>query len=194
MTHITEVLAVCGLFVWTMVIWRGGTLLVRELKQCINSNHFADGVLIVLGVSGNVLNMIYELGHLNLGWPNYEINLSASIKWIGVCLYMLGFAWVSWSRRTLGTAWTVVPQSPGGGLITKGPYAFVRHPIYSGAIVVYTGLLLAQGNATGCFIFGAQVTGFIIKALREDRLLGFQLPEYETYKRIVRWKLFPGFW
>lgn len=194
MTDIIEFLAVCGLIFWTVYSWGGGRLLLRELKESINLHYLADGAMVILGVSGNILNIIYELGHFILGWPTFRLHLPNSLRWMGILLFILGCAWVTWSKRTLGTAWTVLPQFPIEGIRTRGPYAIVRHPIYVGAVVLYTGLLLGQSNAIGSFIFGAQIVGFIMKTSREDRFLSSRLSEYTAYKKNVRWKLVPGLW
>lgn len=186
--------AVAILALWSVTTWRGGVLLVREVRRAIVSGHPVEALSIVLGVTANLLNILYELGRRVAGWPNYPLPLPDPVRIGGLTLAAAGFGLAILARRTLGVAWTVVPAPP-GTLRTRGLYGVVRHPIYAAATLLYAGLLLAQGNATGALVFGAQITGFGIKAWREDRFLSRHAPAaYVAYRSKVRWRMLPGIW
>jgi protein-S-isoprenylcysteine O-methyltransferase Ste14 len=188
-------LAVAALFVWTMTTWRGGVVLVREVGRCFRARRLFEGALIVAGVSANLLNIIYEIARRRWALPSYSLNLPLPVRIAGLVLFLIGFASAMRARYILGASWTVMPQSPAAGLRITGLYKIVRHPIYAAATAVYVGLALAQSDLPGVLVFGAQIAGFIIKAEREDRLLGSAMPaEYAAYRRTVRWRMFPGLW
>src|SRR5881394_1868911 len=63
-----------------------------------------------------------------------------ALAWIGVVLCVAGFAFCIWARFTLGRNWSGVVTLKGGHkLITNGPYALVRHPIYIGLLTMFRG-------------------------------------------------------
>lgn len=188
-------LAVAGLCVWTLVTWQGGLLLFREVRQLVGSGRPLEAAVLVLGVSANMVNVAYELARRAWDLPNYPLGIPTPVRLFGLALLVVGFVWATWSRRSLGRAWSVAVRQPEGSLNREGPYRVMRHPIYAGAACLYVGLLLLQNNANGAFFFGAQITGFLLKAAREDRFLSLAVPrEYGAYKNNVRWRLFPGIW
>ena len=187
--------AVAGLLLWMVYNWRGGTLLVQEVRRCMASERIGQAALLLVAVSANLLNAAYEIVGAFVVAPNWALPVPAVARWTGMGLFAAGLAWVIACRRTLGRNWSVVAGSRAGVLHTQGPYAVVRHPIYAGAIVLYAGLLLAQANAGGAAVYGIHILGFVVKAHVEDRILRVdrRLP-YTEYSRSVRWKLFPGLW
>jgi protein-S-isoprenylcysteine O-methyltransferase Ste14 len=178
-----------------MTTWRGGVALVKEVRRCLAAGRPSEAALILLGVSANLLNICYEMGRRLWNLPNYQLRFPTPLRIAGCALFIAGFAYVVRARQALGRSWAVVPQAPPTGLHITGPYRLVRHPIYMGAVALYLGLLLMQNNVTGAIVFGAQVSGFILKAAREDRFLSTSMPEeYDAYKRRVKWHMFPGIW
>ncbi|HSY22258.1 MAG TPA: isoprenylcysteine carboxylmethyltransferase family protein [Polyangiaceae bacterium] len=70
---------------------------------------------------------------------------------VGVVLYAAGFALRTWASRTLGSAWAIQLDraAASGTLIRTGPYRFLRHPIYAGAMVDAVGIALLFGSVWG---------------------------------------------
>jgi protein-S-isoprenylcysteine O-methyltransferase Ste14 len=70
---------------------------------------------------------------------------------IGAALYVGGLTLRTWALRTLGEAWVIQLDrvAPGHPLVRTGPYRFVRHPIYAGAMVDAVGLALLFGSTWG---------------------------------------------
>jgi protein-S-isoprenylcysteine O-methyltransferase Ste14 len=87
----------------------------------------------------------------------------------------------------LGRRLTPLPYpKPGGTLIQSGPYAIVRHPIYTGGLLVAFGWALA---VRGWLTLGCAVALFLlldVKSRREERWLVERHPEYRDYQRHVR--------
>ncbi len=112
------------------------------------------------------------------------------LGWIGVGITVMGIAFAIWARVNLGKNWGMpmaIKQKP--SLVTSGPYAYVRHPIYSGILL---GLL---GSALVFVIFWIFFVGsvlyFIYSLGKEEKHMLKQFPtEYENYKKRTK-KLVP---
>jgi protein-S-isoprenylcysteine O-methyltransferase Ste14 len=79
-------------------------------------------------------------------------------------------------------------------VISTGPYAFVRHPMYSGALVMLLGTPLALASWWGLIAFVIMVAVIVIRLLDEEKLLLANLPGYTEYAVRVRYRLMPAIW
>lgn len=77
-------------------------------------------------------------------------------------------------------------------VISTGPYAFVRHPMYAGGLLLFIGTPLALGSYWGILAFVAVLPALIWRLLDEERFLAKNLPGYIDYCAKVRWRLIPG--
>jgi protein-S-isoprenylcysteine O-methyltransferase Ste14 len=99
-----------------------------------------------------------------------------------------GLAFTIWARVVLGRNWSAeVTFKQGHELIETGPYALVRHPIYTGLITMALGSVLAYGRPFG-FVLLAGVCGALWwKAREEERIMSRHFPAaYADYRRRVR--------
>jgi protein-S-isoprenylcysteine O-methyltransferase Ste14 len=97
--------------------------------------------------------------------------------------------WVTiWSRRTLGGNWSSeVAFKQGHELVKTGPYRFVRHPIYTGLILMCLGTAGEVGQLHSWLGFLLLCAGFWIKLMQEETLLLRHFPdEYPTYQKQVK--------
>jgi len=79
-------------------------------------------------------------------------------------------------------------------VISTGPYARVRHPMYAGALVMLAGIPIALGSWWGLLIIVVIIPALIWRLLDEERFLASNLPGYVEYQDIVRYRLIPGVW
>jgi protein-S-isoprenylcysteine O-methyltransferase Ste14 len=83
----------------------------------------------------------------------------------------------------------------GQQVISIGPYAVVRHPMYAWVLVMCFGAELALGSWWGLLVIVAmQVPVLVWRILDEERLLQRDLPGYGDYMRKVRYRLVPHVW
>jgi protein-S-isoprenylcysteine O-methyltransferase Ste14 len=84
--------------------------------------------------------------------------------------------------------------APDQKVISTGPYAIIRHPMYSGALVMLFGTPLALGSWWGLLMFIA--IAFIIawRLLEEEKLLSRSLSGYKEYCQKVQYRLVPLIW
>jgi protein-S-isoprenylcysteine O-methyltransferase Ste14 len=112
--------------------------------------------------------------------------LPEALCWALVGLTALGLAFTWWARITLGDLWSsAVTHKEGHVLIERGPYRFVRHPIYTGLLLAIYATAIEIG-ALACLGGAAMLTlGFWLKARLEERFLGPQLGAgaYADYRR-----------
>jgi protein-S-isoprenylcysteine O-methyltransferase Ste14 len=95
-------------------------------------------------------------------------------------LLVAGTSWSVCSLRFLGRNLSVIAQAR--GVTDRGPYRFVRHPLYTGEIVSALGLAIASGTAAGFGIWLAIVGMQVYRAVREEQVLLAALPGYRDYR------------
>jgi protein-S-isoprenylcysteine O-methyltransferase Ste14 len=82
----------------------------------------------------------------------------------------------------------------GHTVIDSGPYAFVRHPGYIGACLLFVGIALALGSSWSLIPAGLTCAMLILRTRWEDQTLQAELAGYEEYTKKVRFRLIPGVW
>jgi protein-S-isoprenylcysteine O-methyltransferase Ste14 len=103
-----------------------------------------------------------------------------------VALAGLTFTW--WARIHLGRLWSgAITRKQDHRVVDSGPYALVRHPIYTGLIVAIVASALAEATATALGGAALIVLSFWVKARAEERFLSGELGAgaYEAYRRRV---------
>jgi protein-S-isoprenylcysteine O-methyltransferase Ste14 len=101
----------------------------------------------------------------------------------GLVLVMLGLAFTVWARLHLGRNWSgTVTLKEGHELIRSGPYAYVRHPIYTGLLVALLGSAVACGELRAMIGLSVVAGAFIRKLRIEERLMREIFPgQYQRY-------------
>ena len=120
--------------------------------------------------------------------PGPELEVPEALAWVGLALSVLGVAFSLWAIVTLGRHYDLVLEvHEDHDLIRGGPYALVRHPVYTGLALHFAGVCLATGNAL--LIAGTLLLSFpafYLRASAEETLLRERFgPEYEKYAREV---------
>ena len=94
------------------------------------------------------------------------------IAWSGAALTLLGVLFAIWARFTIGKEWSAEVQiKEGHQLIRNGPYAHIRHPIYTGILLALCGTAMAIGEYRAILGVVLFLVGFIRKAKKEERFL-----------------------
>ena len=82
----------------------------------------------------------------------------------------------------------------GHHVVTTGPYAIVRHPMYTGFIMIFLSIPLILGSGWALVPVAVACVVLIIRTTFEDRFLQKDLPGYEDYTKKTRYRLLPGIW
>ncbi|HZV06050.1 MAG TPA: isoprenylcysteine carboxylmethyltransferase family protein, partial [Gemmataceae bacterium] len=78
--------------------------------------------------------------------------------------------------------------------ISTGPYAIVRHPMYTAALLMLLGIPISLGSWWGVLVLVTLLPAMIWRLLDEERFLGRNLPGYVAYQDRVRCRLLPRVW
>jgi protein-S-isoprenylcysteine O-methyltransferase Ste14 len=119
-----------------------------------------------------------------------------SVQWAGCVLLLAVILFMSWTMRTNSFAAPVVKiqRERGQTVITAGPYAIVRHPLYFAALFYVAATSLVLGSWWGLATVPLVALGFAIRIRVEEKVLREGLRGYGDYARHVRWRLIPFIW
>jgi protein-S-isoprenylcysteine O-methyltransferase Ste14 len=113
---------------------------------------------------------------------------------IGDAMVAFGFLGVFFVFRANTFTSATIELAPEQSVISIGPYALVRHPMYAGGLVLLAGVPMALGSWWGLLIMVAMVPALIWRLLDEEKFLARNLPGYPEYQNKVRYRLLPGVW
>ncbi len=125
-----------------------------------------------------------------LGWSTVSSYLSV----IGDALVALGFLLEYFVIHENSYAASTIQVAEGQKVISTGPYALVRHPMYAGALPLLIGIPLALGSWWGLFGLTLIVPALVWRLLDEERFLHKNLFGYTEYTQQVRYRLIPHLW
>jgi protein-S-isoprenylcysteine O-methyltransferase Ste14 len=137
---------------------------------------------VAAGIIGGVLIAAHRLPGarvLNLRlWPQGLLPYA-----IGLALLIAGIACAAWARLHLGRNWSgTVTVKEGHELIRTGPYAYVRHPIYSGVLAAVLGTAICSGTLRAALGFALISAALLFKARTEERFMRETFPgQYPQY-------------
>jgi protein-S-isoprenylcysteine O-methyltransferase Ste14 len=111
---------------------------------------------------------------------------------------LLALSWLllfrSFADNTFGSALVRVQTERGHRVISTGVYAWVRHPMYLGATLMFVGGSLVTGAASALAVGLALSLLLAVRSLDEEALLTRELAGYDEYRRRVRYRLIPFVW
>ena len=122
------------------------------------------------------------------GWSNIPLWLTAVGD--GLVLASMWIVYRVFKENPFGAATIEIQKDQ--KVISTGPYAIVRNPMYASASIYFVGMSLALGSFWALIPSGLVILGFFVRLLDEERFLSQTLPGYEEYCTKVRWHLIPG--
>jgi protein-S-isoprenylcysteine O-methyltransferase Ste14 len=182
---------ISGLWIMWLVYWilaaRSAKSTVRQESVLSRASHFG---------------LLFAAVFLS-SWPDHDQNFLfdeiwprvAWTFWAGVILTLLGFSFTIWARVALGRNWSgVVTLKANHELIRSGPYAWVRHPIYTGILLAFVGTAVCMDEWRGVLACGLVLVSLLIKLKIEERWMTEHFgPSYEAYRKRVA-MLVPMVW
>jgi protein-S-isoprenylcysteine O-methyltransferase Ste14 len=160
---------------------RGGPTAETEPKQKL--------IMALTSLGFVALIVLPALDH-RFAWSH----MPAYVAVAGDVLVALGFIAVLFVFKENSFSSATIELAPDQKVISTGPYALVRHPMYAGALVLLLGIPLALGSWWGLLIVAAMLPALIWRLIDEEDFLAKNLPGYVAYQTNVRYRLIPGLW
>jgi protein-S-isoprenylcysteine O-methyltransferase Ste14 len=180
MTVTATILALC----WAVfVVFWGVTALnvKRTIERRGGLLRIAVGAVVVLGVA--LLQTRYAIFVDRPVLPR-----TLPVGMVADALAIAGAAVLLWARTILGRNWSAaVTLKENHELIQRGPYAYVRHPIYSGMLLLGLATAIYYGTVGGFVLLALCCIGFAFKVRQEEQLMTEHFPDrYAAYKTQVK--------
>jgi protein-S-isoprenylcysteine O-methyltransferase Ste14 len=150
----------------------------------------AQKVIISAAVVADTLVLIFCALDHRFGWSALPLLVSL----VGAALVALGFLINFFVFKENSYGASTVQIFEGHRVISTGPYALVRHPMYVGGLVLGIGTPLALGSWWGLVVLALTTPILIWRILDEEQLLKNDLPGYREYTQKVRYRLVPYLW
>ena len=147
---------------------------------------------VLLGLLVPFFVAVYATAGLDFrfGWSDHPLPLRGACFALVGSFYVLLF-FVLRENAFLSRVVEVHPEA-GHRVVTTGPYAVVRHPMYAGYILWVLATPLALGSLPALAPAAVIAAGVVVRTVLEDRALRAELPGYAEYAERVRWRLLPG--
>ena len=112
-------------------------------------------------------------------------------EWVGATLQLIGLAWQVCAKIALGRCFGLLPATR--GLVTSGPYRWVRHPIYLGYLIAHLGFLLSNFSLRNLTVLAVLYLAQAVRVSREESALkaGEHGTDYADYCAAVRYRIVP---
>lgn len=189
---------------WSLLLWLisalalTGYLMKRDralLERRMRGGPFAESL-----PSERVLMAIASLGFIAIfvvagldrrfGWSSVPTMLVA----VGYLLFAIGWAIITFVFRENSFTSSTIEIAADQHVVSTGPYAIVRHPMYAGAFLYVVGMPLTLASWWAFAPVTVLIAAIIVRMFDEERLLMAKLPGYADYKKTVRYRLIPYLW
>jgi len=124
------------------------------------------------------------------GWSRVPAVAAAA----GDLMMLAGFAIVFVVFRENSFTSGIIEVAENQRVVSTGPYALVRHPMYVGGLIMLFGIPLALGSWWGMLVNIPMTVAIVWRLLDEERFLVKELPGYREYREKVRWRLIRYVW
>jgi protein-S-isoprenylcysteine O-methyltransferase Ste14 len=164
-----------------LLYWAISFLAVKKTKIPEDSASRSKHLVFVLASVLLMFTDYFRIGPLARRFVPEE----ASIRYGAIALTCCGVAVAILARYNLGQYWSArVEVKVDHQLIRSGPYAWVRHPIYTGMLLAGVGTAVFVGEWRAALAIGFAIAGFTLKARKEESLMSAEFGElYEEYRR-----------
>lgn len=177
-------------FVWLMFLscWVAGLFIYRTKGTKKRDRSWLVSLI-------SIFPVVFIAGHISGHHliRRFDLPFNSLNEIVGVFLLIFGLFLGIWARLTLGRFWSgVVAFIEGQPVVKSGPYSIVRHPIYTGVIMMLWGSVLLESYGFAMLIAFLGTFLLALKAKFEERLLEKHLDEYRNYKKEVESSFIPG--
>jgi protein-S-isoprenylcysteine O-methyltransferase Ste14 len=169
-------------------------LLAERLKPTFQAGQKGWDKVFLIGVMIVYVGWTVLMGFdaRRFAWSRVPIPVQA----LGALLLIVSFLGVGWVFAANSFAASVIRMQPERGqkVISTGPYAIVRHPMYAFGLLQFAAAPLMLGSWWGLAVVPPAIAALAWRTLGEEEMLREELAGYEDYARRVRWRYAPGIW
>jgi protein-S-isoprenylcysteine O-methyltransferase Ste14 len=147
---------------------------------------------VVQAIAGPSFLLMFLVSGLDLrfGWSRVPFAVVVVADLLVVAAFVVVF--LVFRENTFTSA--VVEVVPGQRAVTTGPYRIVRHPMYSGALLLLAATPVALGSWWAEWFLVPLATAIVVRLMLEERYLEERLAGYREYMQATRWRLVPRVW
>jgi protein-S-isoprenylcysteine O-methyltransferase Ste14 len=150
----------------------------------------AQKVIMAFTSAGFIALLVVPALDHRFGWSHVSLGVVIA----GDVLVGVGFSLIFRVYRENTFTSATIEVAEDQRVISTGPYAIVRHPMYASALLYLAGTPLALGSFWGLLPIAAMMPFLIWRLFDEERLLAASLPGYVAYQQRVRHRLIPFVW
>jgi len=175
---------------WMMVYFIRNDPELLERRMRMREQREEQGVLIRVMLVFFIATFLLPEFDRRFGWsdpPVWLVILALALVFVGIMSLFFVMRENSYASR-------VIEVEIGQKVISSGPYALVRHPMYAGVLLMYGISPLALGSVWGMLPMSLLPILLAIRIKHEERVLREELEGYQEYTRKVKWRLLPGVW
>lgn len=177
----------------SLVLWRKDPELIKERTRVAeNVESWDRTILRFYGVLSIALFVVAGLDAGRFQWSFIPPSL-----YVWGWVFLIGASatiWWALFTNTYTSSIVRIQDDRGHKVVTKGPYKYVRHPMYVGVILAVLSMPLVLGSWWALIPGVGIVVLFIVRTALEDRTLQAKLSGYGEYTKSVRFRLVPGLW
>jgi protein-S-isoprenylcysteine O-methyltransferase Ste14 len=176
----------------TIYLWRANPEIFVARSKIHQGTKPLDNVfMVLLGVSLIAIFVVASLD-ARYAWSS----VSNGVLILGYGLFTLGYAMSIWvfAVNRFAEPSVRIQSDRGHHVVSTGPYAIVRHPLYTASIILFVGISLAMGSYWALVPVAVGGAVLIARTLFEERILQNELSGYREYTSRVRFRLIPGIW
>jgi protein-S-isoprenylcysteine O-methyltransferase Ste14 len=180
-----------SLLVTVDLMRRDPALLERRMRGGPTAEKRPAQRLVMLGASvGFISLLVLPAFDRRFHWSD----VSVGVVLAGDVLVVVGFYFILRVYRENTFTSATIEIAPNQTVVSTGPYAIVRHPMYASALLYVIGTPLALGSYWGLIGVAVMLPFLIWRLFDEERMLVANLPGYVEYQRKVRHRLIPFVW
>lgn len=160
---------------------RGGPFAEKEPTQRI--------IMLVASIGFAGLLVVPPLDR-RFGWSH----ISPAVAIAGDVMVALGWLAIYFVFRENSYTSATIELAPDQKVISSGPYAYIRHPMYAGALPMLLGIPIALGSWWAVLSFFVIMSALVWRIFDEEKFLASNLAGYDLYKQKVQYRLIPHLW
>jgi protein-S-isoprenylcysteine O-methyltransferase Ste14 len=193
--------ALIGVYLtWTaatalLIIPRCPELLIERTARRKDAKRWDVALMSVVGLITVARYIVAGLDFRH-GWTLGLSPVPVALQIVGLVMAVLAYALTTWAMTVNAYFSQIVriQDDRGHSVATDGPYRYVRHPGYVGAIAFDLGTSIMLGSLWAIILSVVSVALFVVRTALEDKTLQKELAGYKDYAQRVRYRLIPNVW